>query len=336
VAFLFCSLALADSVVPRGTVVNFVNVREVPVPGPSTPIVGHLHPGENAKLVSEVDSYFEIELANGVVGFVHKSVTMRVAERNIRIATFNIQIFGKTKASRPTIMAELASIVRKYDIVAIQEIKNAEGSVPTQFLTEINSDGSAYTLVVSERSGLQPDDQSSQEQYAYYLNTDSLRVIEDAGLFDDSGSDQFQREPYVVRFGVNDANFTFVLITVHTRPEAAVDETKALADVFDWAQDQFPAEDDFIALGDFNASCDFASPSDFLGSPILEEFIWIIPDDADTNFSTNTACAYDRIVITGNTEEDYAGIFGVDTTVSSSDVSDHFPVWAEFHRNNDN
>lgn len=331
-------MALADTVVPRDSVVNWVNVREEAVPGSTIPIVGHLHPDESAKFLGEDGSYFEIELETGVTGFVHKSWTHRIAEltANIKIATFNIQIFGKTKAGKPAVMAELASIVRKYDIVAVQEIKDKPGNVPTLFLTEINSDGSAYTLVVSERSGLQPDDETSQEQYAYYLNTETLNVIEDAGLFDDSGNDQFQREPYVARFGAKGGNFTFALITVHTKPERAVEETKALDDAIEWAQDQFPDEDDFIALGDFNASCDFADPSDFAGSPILDDYVWIIPDDADTNFSPATACAYDRIVITEDTEEDYADSFGVDTSVSSNTVSDHFPVWAEFHRNNDN
>ena len=133
--------------------------------------------------MNDVSSYYEIELNSGVTGFVHKSWTHRVAESasNIKIAIFNIQIFGKTKASKPGVMAELASIIRKYDIVAVQKIKDKPGNVPTLFLTEINSDGSAYTLVVSERSGLQPDDESSQEQYAYYLNTETIHVSVSAG-----------------------------------------------------------------------------------------------------------------------------------------------------------
>jgi endonuclease/exonuclease/phosphatase family metal-dependent hydrolase len=147
---------------------------------------------------------------------------------------------------------------------------------------------------------------------------------------------QFQREPYVARFGANDGNFTFALITVHTKPERAVAETKALNDVFTWAQDQFPDEDDFIALGDFNASCTYASPSDFAGSPIRDNYIWIVPDDADTNFASGSECAYDRIVMTEETEEDYADDFGVDTSISSSAVSDHFPVWAEFRTISEN
>lgn len=338
IASILCLAAFADTVVPRDSVVRWVNVREEAVPGSHISVVGHLHPHESSEFLDEVSSYYQIKLQNGVTGFVHKSWAHRIAESasTIKIATFNIQVFGKTKASKPAVMAELASIIRKYDIVAVQEIKDKPGNVPTQFLTEINSDGSAYTLIVSERSGLQPDDQGGQEQYAYYLNTKTLHVIEDAGLFDDSTGDLFQREPYVARFGVNTGNFTFVLITVHTKPERAVAETKALDDVFDWAEDQFPDEDDFIALGDFNASCDYASPSDFVGTPIRDDYTWIVPDDADTNFSTTDACAYDRIVITEDAEEDYADKFGVDTSITSKVVSDHFPVWAEFRTNSDN
>lgn len=154
VVSVLCSSAFADTVVPRDTVVNWVNVREDPISGPNVPTVGHLHPGESAEFLSEVASYYEVKLDDGVVGFAHKSWTHRVAEltSNIKVATFNIQIFGETKAGRPAVMAELASIIRKYDIVAVQEIKNIAQTVPTQFLTEINSDGSVYTLVVSERS----------------------------------------------------------------------------------------------------------------------------------------------------------------------------------------
>ncbi|MCH8101356.1 MAG: hypothetical protein IIB74_13110 [Proteobacteria bacterium] len=174
VLFACCGFAVADTVTPRDSVVHWVNVREEAVPGPTVQIVGHLHPDEIAEFLGEEGSYFEIELGNGVTGFVHKSWTVRIPSTasTIKIATFNIKVFGKAKASKPEIMAELASIIRKYDIVAVQEIKDKPGNVPTLFLTEINSDGSAYTLVVSERSGLHENDKTSQE------GTDKLTAID--------------------------------------------------------------------------------------------------------------------------------------------------------------
>jgi hypothetical protein len=57
---------------------------------------------------------------------------------------------------------------------------------------------------------------------------------------------------------------------------------------------------------------------------------------AALNVSTTQDCAYDRVMITENADEDYADSFRVDTSLSSNAVSDDFPVWAEFHTNNDN
>lgn len=44
---------------------------------------------------------------------------------SVKIASFNIQIFGQTKAGKPEVMDILAQIIRRYDIVAIQEIRDA-------------------------------------------------------------------------------------------------------------------------------------------------------------------------------------------------------------------
>ncbi len=51
----------------------------------------------------------------------------------IKIATFNIQIFGKTKANKPNILSQLADIVRQFDLVAVQEIKDKTNSTPPKF-----------------------------------------------------------------------------------------------------------------------------------------------------------------------------------------------------------
>lgn len=40
----------------------------------------------------------------------------------IRIASFNIQIFGTTKTARPNVLWTLAHIATRYDIIAIQEV----------------------------------------------------------------------------------------------------------------------------------------------------------------------------------------------------------------------
>ena len=85
-----------------------------------------------------------------------------------RIATFNIKVFGKAKMDKPEVVEELVSIVTKYDLVAVQEVKDIDQTVPYEFLDEINNlTGGFWNMSLSQRSGLQEDDKSSQEQYIF-------------------------------------------------------------------------------------------------------------------------------------------------------------------------
>jgi len=257
-------------------------------------------------------------------------------EDSLTIATFNIQVFGKTKASKPEIMSTLASIIRQYDIVAVQEIKDSSEAVPAQFLTLINSADADYELLLSPRTGLQDDDAGSQEQYAYYYNTNAVESLGEGVLFDDSGTDHFQREPFLARFKAKGGSFSFVLAAIHTKPDAALEEIEALDDVVHWARTHFAGEDDFIVLGDYNASCTYASSYALDALSIRgSSYTWVIPDDADTNVNQRSQCAYDRIVLTAGANEDYAGHWGVDHAFTDAKVSDHWPVWAAFRRNAD-
>jgi hypothetical protein len=81
VVLLICwASTLADTVVPRDSVVNWVNVREAAIPGPDIPTVGHLHPGESATFLSDESGYYQIRLEDGVIGFVSKTWTERLAD----------------------------------------------------------------------------------------------------------------------------------------------------------------------------------------------------------------------------------------------------------------
>ena len=60
------------------------------------------------------------------------------------------------------------------------------------------------------------------------------------------------------------------------------------------------------------------------------DYIWIIPHDADTNVA-EAQCAYDRIVMDADGNEDFASVWGVDRAFTDKRVSDHWSVWAEFY-----
>ena len=256
----------------------------------------------------------------------HADVSSGAERQPIRIATFNLQNCGPTKVGRSEDLAVYVSAIRRYEIVAIQEIQDAAGDAARTLLAAVNNvEGPEYDMLLSDNSGRESDDRSSQERYAYFFNTEVVRALDDGLLFDDSERDLFQRDPFVGRFAIGDWDFS--LVEVHTRPQAAVAEIGALHEVVTWARVEY-RDDDVIVVGDFNAACDYASPEkldalDLRGS----QYLWIVPDGADTNVSPR-ACAYDRILTTTSAGMRFTGTWGVDRGTGS--VSDHYPVWAAF------
>lgn len=249
----------------------------------------------------------------------------------LRLATFNIQVLGPAKSGRPEILRTLAGIIRQYDLVAVQEIKDISGEAPLRLLAAINADADepSYALALSDRTGRQPDDRRSQEQYAYYYRTDRLSVLDDGTLFDDEPHDYFQREPYLNRFEIAGSEVSFVLINVHTRPRSALREIAAMEHVFTWAKSFYDQEEVFIAVGDFNAGCGYASEEDLDALPIHgDAYDWVVPHSADTNLA-DSVCPYDRIVIAAPAGNAIVGDWGVDRSFEDDAISDHWPVWVD-------
>ena len=249
------------------------------------------------------------------------------AQSEVRIATFNIQNFGKTKAGKPAILNYLAEVIREFDLVAVQEISDVSETAPKKFLEAINATGRNYGLLLSERTGKQPNDKTSQEQYAFYYDTNRVEALDKGAIFDDSANDLFQREPYTARFKAKDSGLSFTITQVHTRPESAVAEIKALYVVDQDVATKYQGAENRITLGDFNGSCSYAKPEQLAALEIHgSSYFWIVPDTADTTVSPNTNCAYDRIVLTNSLKDNY-GKWGVADWFTDNKISDHWPVW---------
>ncbi|MFH0737882.1 MAG: endonuclease/exonuclease/phosphatase family protein [Candidatus Micrarchaeota archaeon] len=258
----------------------------------------------------------------------------------LKVASFNIQVFGESKRSKPEVMDVLARIARNFDVMAVQELRDDTETTLPIYLEKINSlPGPRYASVSSPRLGRT----SSKENYAFVYDTDTIRLVPGSNYtFADppqgSAIDIFQREPFISRFQTSDGSYDFVLIVIHTEPDGTPAELGNLTLALDDASSRFPDETDFIMLGDMNADCSYLSKSEAQGLALRNQsFIWIVPDEADTT-TKSTDCAYDRIILAGDASEEYLGGWGVyrfDQGFSlnqsqTEDVSDHYPVWASF------
>jgi exonuclease III len=60
-------------------------------------------------------------------------------ECSIKIGSWNIQSFGKTKMSRPEVVEYIVKVLSNYDIALIQELKdNSEYDIMRELLNELN------------------------------------------------------------------------------------------------------------------------------------------------------------------------------------------------------
>ncbi len=264
-------------------------------------------------------------------------MTATASDGTIKLAAFNLQVFGTTKADKPEVMEVFSKIIRNYDVIALEEIRDSTQTALPRLLDSVNSAGSPrYDYIVSDRLGRT----TSKEQYAYVYNTQTMQPIGSPYTYQDT-NDLFQREPYISEFKTKNGNFNFVLITIHTDPDTATQEINDLPKVVEDARSKYQGEGDFIIMGDLNADCNYFDEN---GQSSLKsnEYYWVIDNSADTT-TKSTTCTYDRIVITTSAKTDFTGDYGVfrfDTAYnlnyeSTVAVSDHYPVYASFWNNRD-
>ncbi len=248
---------------------------------------------------------------------------------SIRVAAFNIQVFGEKKMSNPRVVALMAEIVRQFDIVAIQEVRSKTDILP-RFVDQINATGRHYDYVIGPRLGRT----SSKEQYVFVFDTASIEIDRTALYTISDPDDLLHREPLVGWFRVRgpppEEAFTFSLVNIHTDPDETKQELDALADVFRAVRDDGRGEDDVIILGDLNVD-----ERNFGRLGQISNIHWAV-SGVPTN--TRGTKQYDNILFSNLATTEYTGRWGVFdmirqfnlTTEEALEISDHMPVWAEF------
>ena len=228
-------------------------------------------------------------------------------EGNFYIASWNLQIFGQSKASNETLLNYYADKLDEYDIFIVQEIRDASGTAIQIFAEKFPE----YEYVISNRAG----QSSSKEQYAVFYNGRATLI--DFHDYQLEYQQDMQRPPLKITFTSN--NWTFTIYTIHIQPDNVAGELSILETIVG------EPSVDTIILGDFNADGDYYDEENIIH---FTDWIWSISNDLDTTVaaSDNT---YDRIIFNDATENNYysMGVMG-DVT---KDQSDHYLVYAIFN-----
>jgi endonuclease/exonuclease/phosphatase family metal-dependent hydrolase len=285
-------------------------------------------------------------------------VPTKVADRNLLIASWNVRMlgglhpeFGENPGSPKgnlRALAIIAEAVKRFDVVAIQEVRRETTAIRTLVDDFLGTDwGLILTDVTAGASG-------NSERLSFVFDRRRIRPSGLAGeivLAPTAAGDpldQFDRTPYIVGFEAGNTRFS--LVTAHIKygdvPLGRIPELQAFADfTANELRDRARVNDGeigtVITLGDFNI--------DTRGdNPLFKAFVskgLVVPEELQGLKTTagNTPKFYDQIAWFMGSDMRLpftrkAGVVNFEgavfkelTTLEMTfRVSDHFPLWAEF------
>lgn len=251
------------------------------------------------------------------------NLSAAASETKLRIASFNIQVFGQSKISKALVAQTLVQILDRYDLVFIQEIRDNDNTAIYQLLEQLNAKSEkTYSIEISARLGRT----MSKEQYAFIYRTDHIKVL-DVRTFEDA-NDDFEREPFIGHFKAGELEFS--LIGIHVTPREVKKELLALNEVYRDVSQGYD-NGNVIVMGDMNADCDYYN--DQQGFQYFDEDAHeLIPAGTDTTVAP-PVCTYDRALAFGDLVSrasgggafDFREAYNLRSEIAR-EISDHYPI----------
>lgn len=285
---------------------------------------------------------------------------------NLVIGTWNVRAFDRVapawrtgKGASPirdlSNVACLAEVVRRLDVIAIQEVRASAQA----FLAMMAALGPGWAFLATD---VTQGSAGNNERLTFVFDTSRVNLsglacelvvaAQQAGIPAHALAGQFARTPYAVGFARAGARFT--LTTLHvTYGTAASDRIPELTEIAQWLAHWSGSGDvwgtNLVALGDFNI--------DRAGDPLYAAFTSTgLTPPAPLNFVPRTVFDdpnpaappdhrhfYDQIAWFAATPLAHltyrnAGMFNFDTGLIPAEstvqlswrISDHFPLWCEF------
>ncbi|EFC46274.1 predicted protein [Naegleria gruberi] len=262
------------------------------------------------------------------------------SKNEVKIASFNIQIFGSSKMEKKNVLAVILKILSRYDLVLIQEVRDSSDTAFANLVKELSNYNKnvKYGSAISERLGRS----NSKEQYGFIYNTDKVKMIKTVQFKDTKG--WFERPPFAFVFELNAAKLKgqqFAILGCHIKPGDVVNELNHLVEVYDSFKSE-PFYKNIILTGDFNADCSYLSDTEMKKLKLSTDarFKWLIDMDSTV---ADSECSYDRYIVPVELsakklssgalyELGQATVYRYDKDMKITDeelvedVSDHYPI----------
>jgi exonuclease III len=239
-------------------------------------------------------------------GAYHTGTNDRADIETFTVASWNLQVFGQAKASEQPVMDFYKKKLSKYDIIFVQEIRDASNTSFNALCGMMQG----YRCGISQREGRT----SSKEQIGLLYN-DDYELLEFVYIADPD--DVWERSPIMAKFNVS--GYVFSVYNAHIKPDDAVNEIEM------FFRNAGNDEGNVMVTGDLNAGCDYYDPEK---TTAFDNWFWLIGSGQDTTENQNTYCAYDRIIVNPSMIENIVRS-GVDAEGINATYSDHYLVFAE-------
>jgi hypothetical protein len=248
----------------------------------------------------------------------------------IRLASFNLYTLGAAQLAKPQVAEALHSILRQFDIIAVQGVQSERDDILPILVERLNQSGRRFDYLIGPRVGQAPQFQ----QFAFLF--DSLRIETDRyQLYTiDDPENLITFEPLVGWFRCKEAkqeeSFTFSLINVRINRATAAAEQAFVPNLFHAVANDGRKEDDLIVVGDFSGN---PGRIEKLNSDSVRFAFRDIPTDVSGS-SMN-----DCILFSAKGTTEFTGKAGVYDFLrkhnlsleQALEISPNLPVWAEFY-----
>lgn len=251
--------------------------------------------------------------------------------KSIKLISWNIRHLGRTKSAEE--LQYIASVLRDFDIVAIQEvvaIDPAGAQAVAKIADELNRMGANWDYQISDPT--KSPSSNISERYAFLWKTSKVNIVHRAYL-DRELEDLFFREPFLAQFKVKGNAQPFYVVNYHSRKYTDKPEEEIIHFI------DYPARlnsSNIIVAGDFNLdeNHDVWRPLYHKGfnNSLYKKATTLKMKCANGNYLNHSI---DNIYYLPGIEKIHAAsidfVQGCEFLELARGISDHLPVYMEFH-----
>lgn len=248
----------------------------------------------------------------------------------LKIASWALDGFGPTKLANSAARQNVARVVRRFDVIALQQIASIERDLIPRLVEAINQGDGRYDFVLGPPTG--PADRP--EQLAFIFDTSRVVVDRRQTYTLDDPEEQMTFDPLVAWFraaqGLPGQAWTFSFVNIRIDLARAPNEVALLPKILQAIRGDGRREDDLVIAGLFQADDAYLLPT--LTSKSMKATVRNRPTDIFGRYQTSNL-----LLDTNSTTEylgrggvfDYLGTFGLNLAEAETATS-HLPVYGEF------